>query len=304
MSGKIKLLLTVLALGALVSVSYALTAINGSPSDSKSALIEKTVQLDGALDDTDKDGLSARDEAYWGTDPNNPDTDGDGFLDGEEVISGYNPRVAGPNDYLDPGQNLTQRTIQLALGGVTAGDLDPSSPDYDKNINILAEAMATQYAKNTSVVIDRFDIIADTDDSKAVYVQAIANALITTIYPATQDVESLLKSIGDLKISELSKLTSDDKRYAKFAQTAHRISSSMSERASRLASIPVPQSFSPQHTSAIRFLRTEQKYLDFLANLKNDAIQGELALTNLLRMQYDVLPQMIYDFGRALELKI
>jgi len=102
----------------------------------------------------------------------------------------------------------------------------------------------------------------------------------------------------------MTNFTSDEKRYAKFVQTAHRISSSMGERASRLAAIPVPLSFSPQHTSAIRFLRTEQKYLDFLANLKNDSIQGSLALTNLLRMEYEVLPQLLYDFGRALELKI
>jgi outer membrane protein OmpA-like peptidoglycan-associated protein len=37
------------------------------------------------LDDDDDDGLTNREEAYWGTSPNNPDTDGDGLKDGEEV---------------------------------------------------------------------------------------------------------------------------------------------------------------------------------------------------------------------------
>ncbi len=41
--------------------------------------------------DTDEDGLSDLREVELGTDPNNPDSDGDGYLDGEEVSGGYNP---------------------------------------------------------------------------------------------------------------------------------------------------------------------------------------------------------------------
>jgi hypothetical protein len=42
--------------------------------------------------DTDDDGLSDDDEVnIYGTDPNNPDTDGDGYLDGVEVENGYDP---------------------------------------------------------------------------------------------------------------------------------------------------------------------------------------------------------------------
>ncbi len=41
--------------------------------------------------DTDGDLLTDEREAELGTDPNNKDTDGDGYLDGEEVANGYNP---------------------------------------------------------------------------------------------------------------------------------------------------------------------------------------------------------------------
>lgn len=41
--------------------------------------------------DADKDGLSDLREKALGTDPQNPDTDGDGYLDGVEVINGYSP---------------------------------------------------------------------------------------------------------------------------------------------------------------------------------------------------------------------
>lgn len=42
--------------------------------------------------DTDKDGLDDRLEWLFKTDPFNPDTDGDGFTDGDEVARGFDPR--------------------------------------------------------------------------------------------------------------------------------------------------------------------------------------------------------------------
>ena len=45
--------------------------------------------------DTDADGLPDYMENIYGSDPNNPDTDGDGYKDGEEVESGYDPLISG-----------------------------------------------------------------------------------------------------------------------------------------------------------------------------------------------------------------
>ena len=46
--------------------------------------------------DSDDDGLFDREELrVYKTDPTNPDTDGDGFLDGAEVKDGYNPNGPG-----------------------------------------------------------------------------------------------------------------------------------------------------------------------------------------------------------------
>jgi hypothetical protein len=48
--------------------------------------------LDG---DQDNDNLTDQEEVFYNTDPLNPDTDGDGYLDGDEVMSGYNPAGEG-----------------------------------------------------------------------------------------------------------------------------------------------------------------------------------------------------------------
>ena len=58
--------------------------------------------------DSDKDGLSDDLELQLGTDPNNPDTDGDGYPDGVEVANGFNPLVGDRN-------NAVARTVQVDL---------------------------------------------------------------------------------------------------------------------------------------------------------------------------------------------
>jgi len=45
--------------------------------------------------DSDADGLNDDQEAAYGTYVANPDTDGDGYTDGHEVLHGYDPAVAG-----------------------------------------------------------------------------------------------------------------------------------------------------------------------------------------------------------------
>lgn len=55
----------------------------------------------GGMADPDKDGLNNNDEQRYGTSPTNPDSDGDGFLDGDEVAKGFNPLKAAPADKSD-----------------------------------------------------------------------------------------------------------------------------------------------------------------------------------------------------------
>jgi hypothetical protein len=68
------------------------------PAEEEPGLVEPEPEPEPAPEesnDPDEDGLSNRDEQRYGTDPANPDSDGDGFLDGEEVDNGYNPLGPG-----------------------------------------------------------------------------------------------------------------------------------------------------------------------------------------------------------------
>lgn len=78
--------------------------------------------IGGGGEDVDNDGLTNAEETLYGTDPNNPDTDGDGYKDGEEVKNGYNPLGAGQLDSDNDG--LTD-PVERKMG------TDPFNPDTD-----------------------------------------------------------------------------------------------------------------------------------------------------------------------------
>ncbi len=62
---------------------------------SSSPVVEPVIDPNQNLD-SDNDGLNNSEEiSQYKTDPNNPDTDGDGFKDGDEVKNGYNPNGSG-----------------------------------------------------------------------------------------------------------------------------------------------------------------------------------------------------------------
>ena len=56
--------------------------------------------------DSDEDGLSDDMESEIGTDPNNFDTDGDGYGDGEEIKNGYSPIISAYNKDFDEVKSL------------------------------------------------------------------------------------------------------------------------------------------------------------------------------------------------------
>ena len=92
--------------------------------------------LDKQLDpkDTDSDGLPDWQEEIWGSDKNNPDTDGDGTTDGKEVNENRNPTVVGPDDKI-----LSDREIALQYV--------PSKTDPDSVTSILSKNLLLRLAQ-------------------------------------------------------------------------------------------------------------------------------------------------------------
>ena len=74
----------------------------GDVCDSRDDRPEEEV-VPGPGTDTDSDGLTDVEESLYGTDARNPDSDGDSFLDGNEVFHRYSPLGEAPQTLLDTG---------------------------------------------------------------------------------------------------------------------------------------------------------------------------------------------------------
>src|SRR5262249_38598488 len=84
-----------------------------------------------AQEDQDGDGLTALQEFQHGTDPHNPDTDGDGLSDGEEVTPGADGFVTNPLSADTDGDGLDDR-LEVLAGS------DPTNPN-DHNIGAVLD---------------------------------------------------------------------------------------------------------------------------------------------------------------------
>lgn len=94
-----KIPLIVIVMGALIVFGGIIFVLKYSKQDT---LLGNKNSINQSQDfmDSDNDGLRDWEEELYHTDPLNPDTDGDGYLDGEEVNSGHNPLVKAPGDKL------------------------------------------------------------------------------------------------------------------------------------------------------------------------------------------------------------
>ncbi len=81
-----------------------------------------------ADNDYDNDGLSDRMELNFHTDLNNPDTDGDGYLDGQEIKNGYDPLNRDGKTLMKRIEiNTGTQELSYFLGGVRMGKFPVST---------------------------------------------------------------------------------------------------------------------------------------------------------------------------------
>lgn len=82
--------------------------------------------------DSDQDGLTDQEEKMIGTDSTNPDTDGDGYSDGKEVGSGYNPLKPAPGDKIVASSQTSEEKTEQSNNKTTEEPLSGSGDLLDQ----------------------------------------------------------------------------------------------------------------------------------------------------------------------------
>jgi hypothetical protein len=127
--------------------------------------------------DRDNDGLSDWQEKLWGTDPTDPDTDGDGTPDGKEVEQNRDPTVSAPNDELEnPTSNdntaTSSQTITSSIGeevlpkAVVLAAAEQTGEDVSENdLDRISESIVDNADISGPELSDSSDITVTGDSS-------------------------------------------------------------------------------------------------------------------------------------------
>jgi len=144
----------ILALGIFIGGYLVLRSQRGSAGELSDILKGKNLATECKADpndankDSDNDGLKDWQELQiYKSDPCKQDTDGDGFLDGEEVASGYDPTKKAPGDALANAQNprplpnnLTEALRQKLSKQITDNNIGP--------LNTNGQVLSAEELKN------------------------------------------------------------------------------------------------------------------------------------------------------------
>lgn len=97
--------------------------------------------------DSDQDGLTNDEEQLYGTDPQNADTDGDGYSDGAEVRSGYDPLKPSPGDKIFTAKDAgatgdTPSTKETLAASTTKTEAGVGGSDEDNLTTQVSQQIA------------------------------------------------------------------------------------------------------------------------------------------------------------------
>lgn len=272
MPNKIKIVLVIVAIVAGFLV-YKFAQYVHAVANQNSTLQQGT-PLPTADQDVDRDGLSNQQESIWNSDPFNPDSDGDGFKDGEEVNSGHNPLIPGPDDLIS-ADNLTEQFSELTVAGLAEGSLQPDSPDYDQALADITSSIAdsAKYIFSKEVNGDSIKTVETSTTANAAYLERVAPQLQSLGVLLTEQFENIpnhLNTIGEKGFTDPAM----KKVYSQQATTTQTVLDTGSN-------ITVPKNLKDAHTQFLTLVFQAHEISAAIAKGEEDPLKATFALDAL-----------------------
>jgi len=274
MTNKIKVIFGSLAVLAILSVLSWVDYFNkGMAANFNLANIASKFTF-GTETDADKDGLSNIEESYWNTDFQNPDTDGDGFKDGEEVASGHDPNKAGPDDSLKD-INLTEKLAELTASGLYEGSLKLDSDNFEQSLADIADYADDNagFALNRNVSPEILTTIDSNNNSQDKYLSEtyeIIKLFLTSYGKEIQGLQKNLDLIGGYGFGhkDVQEYFSNQEKLFK-------------EIFNKATEISVPKNWAQNHLTLLGEIKIVVESNRAIVLGKNDPIKAAMAFSEL-----------------------
>ncbi len=278
MSLKLKLILGVLVLGALFFGYQTATGIlpnTITPASLPPSSLTAQIGRATIPDDTDHDGLDDDDETEYRTDYRDSDTDNDGYLDGEEVVSGYDP-TKETDDHLNADKNVTQLYLNRLMAGVVAGDLNPKNNDPAKrDAGLQMIALATLADVQTVIANDQSITKINVAPDNVENITAYGNFVDTNLNGSAFQFPFGLQGVRFRVALDQIKNNNQDRAVKTFAMYER----FFTKQAAIWRATSVPKTFVNFHTMFLNYLTTMEGHYRATANMKSDPMLAQIALT-------------------------
>lgn len=231
--------------------------------------------------DRDNDGLKDWEEEIYQSDPANPDTDGDGTLDGDEVAANRDPLVRGPNDkitanadtYGSPEQSITARILlgiqqSLTPNMIAALKQGAVAPSDLKGLSNALASVDPETLVSTAAVTQKDITVTNATGNAAAreYFNAVADVMLAEFNPIQGRQTAVFKKIaesGDLA----GNLDDLDPVITAYTNTIDRV-----------RAIPVPQEYAPFAIGELSRLTRTRDLLQAIRASGDDPVRAAILL--------------------------
>lgn len=273
--------------GFISSAILGWIATNGAPSGGPTAVpavtaLKRRIDTDRATRDSDADGLKSWEEALYGTDPENPDTDGDGTPDGQEIAARRDPLKKGPGDELPelvadtasgqvaPNQdNLTYRVAKNLFESGVLGAIDDAGRVRDAG---FLESVSLPAELDPGVVLARAATVTANDirlepsnDPAAVkrYFNAVYAVYRRHLVPITKpDLAVFSEAVASEDYAMLRELNA--------------IIAALQRSFDEIRATPVPAGYESFAVRELNYILQTKRAIEILARLPEDPLAAAL----------------------------
>lgn len=265
------------------------------------------ITIESLSKDSDNDGLKDWEEALWKTDVNNPDTDGDGTADGEEVKLSRDPLKAGPDDKLEEkvlsaisqsgvggGINPSGSAVNLTelfsknLGLQTSNGINPLSADnqglLDK-ANSSTEKLLKDFIASFSPVLSESLFNVSSDNSKTAiekYDKELEKIFYEIPYPKKTEGEVFIE------VAKTKNISLVDVYIDYYKKTI-----------SRMKQVAVPSSFIKDHKQWVESLTASLRVNESMKEIERDPLRTIIAMQEDERIKNEFVV-FITGFGNKI----